>query len=361
MIARVLVPVDGSELSEHALPYAVRVASAARSVLVLMYAHLPIAVRKEPPYDLAPLAARLRSQGLEVETVVRHAHRDETADVIQQVARDQGAGLIVMATHGRGGLGRWIYGSVADKVLRQATVPVLLVPSTPDHAWPTDRPLRVLVPLDGSTFAEEAVAPAAELASVLGANLMLIRAVPTDPRPIFPDHGSLAPVVPRVDEATARSYLRDVAAELTGVAGTVDLRVALGPPATLIARTARTEQIDLIAMTTRARGGVSRWALGSVATDTLRRARLPMLLIRPTALRREEAAMPPIAQAVAAVPPTNGSVAVTLSPHEQEVICEALELLIYSTHGDPAMVHSVREVLQKVRPTEPATPAGAGR
>ena len=81
MIQRVLVPVDGSAFSLHALQYAVRIASAAQAVMVLMHARLPIAVRKEPAYDLLPLAQRLRSEGLEVETLVRRAHRDEAADV----------------------------------------------------------------------------------------------------------------------------------------------------------------------------------------------------------------------------------------------------------------------------------------
>lgn len=362
MIGRVLVPIDGSELSVHALPYAAHVAAASRSALILMHAHLPVAMRKEAPYDLAPLADRLRSQGLEVDTVVRHAHRDETADVIRQTARDQGAGLIVMATHGRGGLGRWIYGSVADRVLRSTTVPVLLVPTAEDHAWPTDRPLRILVPLDGSSVAEEVIPSARALAITLRANVLLMRAVVPDIRPIFPDQGPGHPVVPRFDETNTRAYLWEAAEQFRDIPGTVDIRVCLGQPAAMIARTARLDEADLIAMTTRARGGFSRWALGSVATDTLRRARLPILLTRPTAIHHEEPIVGPLPEVVPAEAlAADGATTVTLSPYEQEVLCEALELLMYSAHGDGSLTRSLQALIEKVRPGGRQAASASGR
>ena len=65
-----------------------------------------------------------------------------------------------MSTHGRSAPGRWVYGSVADRVLRRASVPALLVPANCERQWPADGPLHVLVPLDGSDFAQEALTQA---------------------------------------------------------------------------------------------------------------------------------------------------------------------------------------------------------
>ena len=89
-----------------------------------------------------------------------------------------------MSTHGHGGLGRWLYGSVADEVLRRVPVPVLLVSAVCAQTWAQDQPLRVVAPLDGSDLAEEALGPARDLAATLGNELLLLGVV--EPLAVYP-------------------------------------------------------------------------------------------------------------------------------------------------------------------------------
>src|SRR5207253_6772950 len=114
----------------------------------------------------------LRKDGLDVEG---HFAEGPAADVIYAQAAASRASLIVMSTHGHGGLGRWLYGSVADEVLRRVPVPVLLVSAvcTPT-TWCMDKPARVVVPLDGSSLAAEALQPARDLAVALGGEMLLL-------------------------------------------------------------------------------------------------------------------------------------------------------------------------------------------
>lgn len=142
MYTRILVPLDGSELAEIALPHAVAVAkqSGAAVRLLRVLPTLPPAVLPEGAYldweqiqrdavaearsYLEQVRGRLAAEGLDVATELRTG---EAADVVIETARELGADLIVMATHGRSGLGRWVLGSVADRVVRAAHVPVLLI------------------------------------------------------------------------------------------------------------------------------------------------------------------------------------------------------------------------------------------
>jgi nucleotide-binding universal stress UspA family protein len=186
MLRTILVPQDGSVLAEQAIPYAVRLARSTGATIVLVRATaaspLPGAdagvteraaiARAEA--ELGAIADRLRDDGLTVNT---HVFYDAADTAILTAARQEDADLIVMSTHGRSGLNRWVYGSVADAVMRAAPVPVLLVPATCTTTWAAERPLRLLVPLDGSAIAEAALGPVGELATALGAELLLTQVV----------------------------------------------------------------------------------------------------------------------------------------------------------------------------------------
>ena len=177
-----------------------------------------------------------------------------------------------------GRAGRVVYGSVADDVLRHAEVPVLLVPPMLDHAWPTDRPLTVLVPLDGSDLAEAALESAGLLAEGLGARLHLLQVVQPPTYPLYGDGYVYIPFDDEAERANARQYLEEQAEKLTGRGIGASIEVAVGAPDIVIARTAAEQQADVIAMATHGRGGLARLVLGSVATGTLRRAHVPLLL-----------------------------------------------------------------------------------
>lgn len=289
---RILVPLDGSPFAEWALPFAEAIVRhRGRLVLVrAVQAHVlpggdePEAQRRtvaEAERYLAAVAGRLQvAAPAEVGVYYGSAAEGILAEI---GLRD--AGLVVMATHGRGGLGRAVLGSVADEVLRHAPVPVLLVPAARAGAWPTEGPLRILVPLDGSDFALEALGPVRRLAALTGADVTLLRAVEPPEDVIFDDDAPLPLSDMEPELRAARRYLEGVAGTLSAAARRVSVVATIGPAAAAIAEHVREHPVDLIAMATHGRGGFARLMLGSVAGATLRRAGVPLLLVRPEGLR----------------------------------------------------------------------------
>jgi nucleotide-binding universal stress UspA family protein len=136
MYNKILVPLDGSELAQVALPHAVKMAEIFQAELVLLRVALaPILLGAEPVEAqrlvvaesdayLKTVRADLQPTGLKLSTEVRYGN---AAEEIIAFASQESIGLIVMATHGRSGVGRWLLGSTAEKVLRGTTVPVLLI------------------------------------------------------------------------------------------------------------------------------------------------------------------------------------------------------------------------------------------
>jgi nucleotide-binding universal stress UspA family protein len=135
----ILVPLDGSKLAEAALKEALPLAKSAGARVTFLEAIWPIIDvmntgtqvatverirKKEAQQYLESATRRPEWKGLKAEAVVKVG---SAADVIIDYARLKRADLIVMSTHGRSGLGRWAFGSIADKVLRGASCPVLLV------------------------------------------------------------------------------------------------------------------------------------------------------------------------------------------------------------------------------------------
>jgi nucleotide-binding universal stress UspA family protein len=356
----IVVPLDGSPLAEGALPYAAALARAAGARLLLARAVLAVprpgqdpaaaraAAREAAGTALEAAAAGLRAGGLVAEGRVLYG---EAASAVLELARAAGADLIVMSTHGRGGAGRWLFGSVADAVLRRATQPVLLVPSGAAGGWAAGRPLRVLVPLDRSAFAEEALGPAAALARVLGGELHLFYvavppptafavppgAYPNDPRMFF---------APESELAEAGRYLDDVAAKLGERGMSAARSAAIGDAATTIADTARRLACGMIAMATHGRGGLDRLVLGSVATGVVQHARVPVLLLRPAALARPAAGPAPAATAAA---PVGTAVAVPLSPAELAHVRHGLELALHAADLDAETADELRALLARMR------------
>ena len=294
MVERILLPLDGSPFGERALPYALRLASATGARLILMHGHSPLVITKEPDFDVAAYARRLRegkaivlfnsTLGIEIEDVTHDIYMDKVAEGICETIVEQGADLVVMSTHGYGGFGRWLYGSVADQVLRQSPVPIVLVPVTCDHDWPAGARLRILIPLDGSTFAEEVLDPVGMLASALKPELLLVGAA----GPLEYGYADGIPFERSGFDAAlreTRDYLDGVAARLRADGRTVTVDAETGRAGTVIENIARRRHVDLIAMATHGRSGMARLALGSVAAEMLHRSPVPMLLWRPAALR----------------------------------------------------------------------------
>jgi nucleotide-binding universal stress UspA family protein len=290
MLRNILVPFDDSALAERAFASATALARAGGARLILLYVRTAPDGVVRTVADLEGAADRLRDGGVAVEPEVYDADHGEIGRAICQAALEWQAELIVMATHGRGGLGRLLYGSVADEVLRLASVPVLLVSSHSEHSWPSGRAPRVLVPLDGSELAEATLDSAGELAEALGAELILLQVLEEPPQRLRAYAPRVARAHIKAEIADARRYLERIANRIQRADHLPAVRVVIGSPAATIAETARTESCDLIAMATHGRGGLARVTLGSVATGVLHRTGIPLLLTRSAA--RDQARQP---------------------------------------------------------------------
>src|SRR5579859_816485 len=191
MFQRILVPLDGSRLAEAALPVVERLAPLFGSQVVLLHVlerGAPSTVHGERHFTnvadaeryLQGLAATLARRGI---AVAHHAHDVPVGDVAESIAEhgpEEGADLIVLCTHGKGGVRDLLFGTIAQQVLQRGTTPVLLVrPGTEDGAPDKFDPRTILVPLDATIDAEAALGPAEELARKLGGQLRLTMVVAT--------------------------------------------------------------------------------------------------------------------------------------------------------------------------------------
>src|SRR5215207_2803565 len=175
MFRTLVVPLDGSDLAERALPYAVRMTKVVGGRLVLHRdAPAPVSVdlvdvQRYQVDTLAEAQAYLSSVAARVSPIVPTAtaatYGHAPAEAILQTVASHSADGIVMATHGRSGLPHLLYGSVAESVLASSHVPVFLVHARPGEWAPAPfdpMAARIMVPLDGSSFAEAALATAVE-------------------------------------------------------------------------------------------------------------------------------------------------------------------------------------------------------
>lgn len=301
MLRRVIVPLDGSPVAEMVLPVVERLSGLLQTRVVLVRIIVPLAggiemagvddtalaaaqsaAERAAEDYLQGIAERLRRSGLAVETRVLVGAVAETI-----VAAAEAADLIAMSTHGEGGLGRWAFGSDADKVVRAAQVPVLLVRAdSAVAAEPVMPPIRrILVPLDGSPLAELALPLASYLARQAGARLLLMQGCALAQMSLISQVAYLTGLVPErllaEAEKRARLYLEQQAQRVSrqGVEAAIVLRDEPVAAEAVLAAVAD-QQAELIIMTTHGHGGLKGWVLGSVANRILQEAAVPVLLIR---------------------------------------------------------------------------------
>lgn len=293
-----VIPLDGSTVADAVLPYAQAIARATGAALLLVTAVEPTpgealgleintTQRNLLLAHLGVTADRLRAAGFTVATSLLDGY---AADEIVATADEDPGAMIVMATHARAGLDRWLLGSVADKVMRTATRPTLLI--RPPDTTPSERAepafRRVMVPLDGSALAAAALPVVAELATTLGATITLVFAESWIAAGSVESYAVDTTQLNQEVAEAARMYLETARRQLP--AGLqVKTEVLRGPAAAALVDFAQREQIDLIMMSTHGRGGMRRFVLGSIA-DRLVRCGVPVLLLRPAAGESEAAA-----------------------------------------------------------------------
>jgi nucleotide-binding universal stress UspA family protein len=296
LLKTILVPLDGSPLSEQAIPFA-RALAHGEGAKVLLLRAVP---KRKPftPGDHLDEAADARAQLESVAEMVREAvidaetciREDEPGLAITEAARERQAQLIVMSTHGRTGLSRAMYGSVADHVLRNASAPLLLV--RPDTRFNWGQPFRVVVGLDGSRLAEEAIGPALDVAEALRGELALVQAVepPAALSTGYPTPFAAEDLTGAVDDA--RRYLDAVAKRIARAGVRVSGSAGIGSADAMIFDAVRTYRAGAIALATHGRGGLKRLLLGSVAARILSETPVPLLVVRPPAMRQQHTHIP---------------------------------------------------------------------
>lgn len=312
----VLAPIDGSARALVAVPWAAKLAGPEGTVVLFR------AIPPEPAYagalltlagggnsgvqhirdewarvaqaDLDEAARLVDTSGTSVEQLIAEGEPDEA---ILAAVEKSGAEMIAMASHGRGAIGRAIFGSVADRVARTSPVPVMILRAADETKAPAvSRVQRVIVPLDGSKLAEEALPVAIEVARHLNAPIHVVRAVePASNLPVSPGTLGVAPsltpeILDRVwqeAEAEARRTIKEAIVTLQAQGVEASGATLNGSP--FFAITEITEPDDLLILTSHGRGGVRRWLLGSVAEKLVREAPAPVILV-PATRRVEQTA-----------------------------------------------------------------------
>jgi nucleotide-binding universal stress UspA family protein len=296
MYEKILVPLDGSELAEVALPYAEELAGRLGSEVVLVhvcesaqeqYHHMhQLYIEKMVAATKRGAKKYLEKPGAQAITVRSAILDGHPAEQIVDFADEQGIDLIVIATHGWSGIRRWVLGSVADKVVRAANKPVALIRAKGVHHHELEKGMmsKILVPLDGSKESEAVIPYVEELGSRIKGELTLLHVVPpASPVYAIPGETAQLPYTQAEVEllkADAGSYLEKVANALKDKHIKVGFEVKVGNTGHEIIKLADEVHADLVAMSTHGWSGVTRWALGSTADKVLNGGNTPLLLVR---------------------------------------------------------------------------------
>lgn len=324
MIKRILVPLDESALAEQAIPVAARIARASLCSILLIrvidtssefgaYMNAPATVLVQDTIDrditnatsyLAKIAKSPALAGIKIDVEV---FTGSPAARIIDIARVEHEDLIIMCSHGETGIKRWMMGNVTHKVVRHSPVPVLVLRSGKDGSidlcTQSTKPVRVLVPLDGSPLSETVLEPLVQVVSKLAmpgqCHINLLRVID------IPNHYSELNGNPYIDSETLKDaeirvklYMQAAADRLhadlartlppSNFTITSSCKIETDIPGTIITVAEHGDvgeedigSYDLIAMATHGRSAIPRWALGSVTEHVLDSTKLPLLIVRP--------------------------------------------------------------------------------
>lgn len=293
MFTKILVPLDGSQLSECALDPSMAIAQASKATLLLISV-LPEPTLLEtedyyeppatllPPLETKPMRKRLEDYLDSVANSRAGAQvpfrtwvlEGNAGDCIVETAVTEHVDLIVMGTHGRSGVSRWLLGSITQNVLHHVSCPVLAVRD--------ERPLRnVLITVDHTTLSEQALDPGFAVAGALNAAVHLLTVVEDAPDDDWAEV-DIKPNTPPRDRpfATEEAYLEDLRARY-GTEITVKTAVRGGKPHEAILAYASGHHIDLIVMVTRNRPGLRRWFHKSVTEQVMNNSQCSILVLKP--------------------------------------------------------------------------------
>lgn len=291
MFKHILIPLDGSRLAESVLPYSVALCKKSAAQVTLLHViekgasaeihgerHLTNEV--EACNYLGEIAEKYFSG---VSNVERHVHTDEVSHVpasIVQHSSELKPDLIILCTHGQGGIRDMVVGSIAQQVVSNGQVPVLLVhPGQKFSGFSS-----LLVALDGDPEHDRALDLAADLARMLTASLRLLRVVPTYDT-LTGEHAALSTMLPNttlayldVMEEEAVHYLQERLNRFCGEGIECEAEVQRGDPAQEVVKSAMNSNVDLIILGTHGKSGLNAFWSGSVTPKIIARTKIPILL-----------------------------------------------------------------------------------
>ena len=280
MYKRILVPMDGSPLAEQVLPYVRLLAKSLAAPIELMRVINPVPQELSDPVhglytdqvsasfknsaeeSLSGYVDSLKDMDVEVSSFAQEG--EPAAGIVDEASRSPDT-LIAMATHGRSGIGRWVLGSVTDKVLHATTNPLFIVRgrsggSTSGYAKIDN----IIVPQDGSAVAEQILPHAISLSRALGVKIIAFTIIPSEQ-----------------SHAHEEDHLRQLGERLLSEgAHSFEARVLHADPAKAIVDMTHEMPDSLVAMTTHGHSGVGHWVLGSVTDRVVRYSGSPVLVIR---------------------------------------------------------------------------------
>ena len=280
MYKRILVPMDGSPLAEQVLPYVRLLANSLAAPIELMRVINPVPQELSDPahglytdqvsasfkdqaeHSLNGYLESLKEMDVEVSSIAQEG--EAAARIVDEASRGADT-LIAMATHGRSGIGRWVLGSITDKVLHATTNPLFIVRGRPDGSTTGKANIdNIIVPLDGSAVAEQILPHAINLSRALGVKIIAFTIIPTEE-----------------SHAHEEDHLRQLGERLLREgANSFEARVLHGSPAKAIVDMTHEMPDSLVAITTHGHSGVGHGVMGSVTDRVVRYSGAPVLVTR---------------------------------------------------------------------------------
>ncbi|MDD5288246.1 MAG: universal stress protein [Dehalococcoidales bacterium] len=296
MYEKILVPLDGSQIAEVALPYAEELAVRLGSEVTLLYVneqnddsyrHMhEFYMEKTVEAVKHDSEAYAQNSGKPTPVRVRATILSgNPAERIVEYADKENIGLIVMSTHGRSGIKHWTIGSVAEKVVRATSKPVALIRAKGTRPAVREKGLltKILVPLDGSKEGETAIPYAEELSSRLKAEITFLQVLATGYQAMTESGGAYIAYSESQMESFKRyalTYLNPIAVRLKNKGISTKVETRLGDSAEEIISLAGESKADVVIMSTHGRSGFSRWVFGSVADKLIHGGNTPLILVR---------------------------------------------------------------------------------
>lgn len=295
MFKKILVPLDGSELSEQALMYAEELAVINGSEITLVYVCEPEEDEYRHMHQLyiEEIAERIVNNRKtyhpgEASTVgpvnTKILDGGPAAEIIDYAERND-ISLICLVSHGRSGIVPWSMGSTAFRVIQRTKKPVLLIRASESDVKINRRDIfsKILVPLDGSEDGEAALPHVKDLTSKIKSDVILYQVV-TPGKHVHTIGGLDYVPFPEPElehlEEEARKYLKNTRKNLADTMATVSYEVRTGFAAQGIIEFADEIKAGLVAISTHGRSGIRRWISGSVAYKVIHACNAPVLLVR---------------------------------------------------------------------------------